>query len=116
MQVYWLEQAVNDVPDNNNWLCTGELACLNRLRFAKRRADWRLGRWTAKRAVAARLGWPPYPPILADRNSAHAFRRPRCPYCSHGNTVGDLAQSPGGSRDVRCLIFGSQAGMRSGSR
>jgi len=28
---------------------------MNRLRIAKRRADWRLGRWTAKQAVAAFL-------------------------------------------------------------
>jgi 4'-phosphopantetheinyl transferase len=65
MQVYLLEQTVNDVPDNNAWLCPGEINRLNSLRFAKRRADWRLGRWTAKRAVAAYLAWPPYPPILA---------------------------------------------------
>ena len=31
------------------------------MRFPKRRADWRLGRWTAKRAVACHLGMPSLP-------------------------------------------------------
>jgi 4'-phosphopantetheinyl transferase len=53
MDVYWLEQSEADVPLENDWLSARELACLNSLRFPKRRADWRLGRWTAKRALAA---------------------------------------------------------------
>jgi 4'-phosphopantetheinyl transferase len=64
MHIYWLEQTERDVPVHNKWLCPGEAACLSNLRFAKRRADWRLGRWTAKRAICARLAWPPYPQIL----------------------------------------------------
>lgn len=71
MHIYWLEQAEKDVPANDNWLCSNEVACLEKLRFAKRRSDWRLGRWTAKRAVSARLNWPPYPQILA-RIEIHA--------------------------------------------
>jgi 4'-phosphopantetheinyl transferase len=55
MDVYWLEQSEADVPPENFWLGNNEAACLNRLRFAKRRADWLLGRWTAKRALAAYL-------------------------------------------------------------
>lgn len=65
MRVYWLKQIEKDVPPNDNWMCASEITCLNRLRFAKRRADWRLGRWTAKHAVAACLDWPTSPPILA---------------------------------------------------
>jgi 4'-phosphopantetheinyl transferase len=53
MDVYWLDQTQADVPAGDEWLCAREAACLARLRFAKRRADWRLGRWTAKRALAA---------------------------------------------------------------
>ena len=64
MHIYWMEQAENDVPVNDNWLCSNEVACLKNLRFAKRRADWRLGRWTAKRAIATCLNWPPHPQIL----------------------------------------------------
>lgn len=58
MAVYWLEQTEADVPAENQWLSAGETLCLSGLRFAKRRADWRLGRWTAKRAVAACLNLP----------------------------------------------------------
>ena len=51
-QVYWLEQLEADLPAHNDWLSAGEAACLDTMRIPKRRADWRLGRWTAKRAVA----------------------------------------------------------------
>lgn len=56
--VYWLEQTEADVPVDNDWLGPDELVRLSGLRFAKRRADWRLGRWTAKRALAAHLKIP----------------------------------------------------------
>jgi len=55
MDVYWLEQTEADVPPENDWLGASEVARLNSMRFAKRRTDWRLGRWTAKRALAACL-------------------------------------------------------------
>jgi|HubBroStandDraft_4_1064222.scaffolds.fasta_scaffold05939_2 4'-phosphopantetheinyl transferase len=55
MDVYWLEQSEADVPAPDDWFSESEVAQLGRFRFAKRRADWRLGRWTAKRAVAASL-------------------------------------------------------------
>ena len=50
--VFWFEQRQEDVPENDDWLSSGELAVLSRLVFLKRRADWRLGRWTAKCAFA----------------------------------------------------------------
>jgi 4'-phosphopantetheinyl transferase len=56
MGVYWLEQTEADVPAENQWLGANETICLSSMRFAKRRDDWRLGRWTAKHAVAAHLG------------------------------------------------------------
>ncbi len=55
MDVYWLEQAESEVPDDNLWLSPAEAAHLETIRFAKRRADWRLGRWTAKLAIEAYL-------------------------------------------------------------
>lgn len=58
MNVYWLEQTVTDVPAENDWLTGNEVARLEALRFARRRSDWRLGRWTAKRAVATYLNLP----------------------------------------------------------
>jgi 4'-phosphopantetheinyl transferase len=64
-QVYWLEQTEADVPAENDWLSTGECVSLNGMRFVKRRTDWRLGRWTAKCAVASFLRMPADPPVLA---------------------------------------------------
>jgi 4'-phosphopantetheinyl transferase len=58
MNVSWLEQTEADVPAENDWLHAREAIGLNGLRFAKRRADWRLGRWTAKRALALCLNLP----------------------------------------------------------
>jgi 4'-phosphopantetheinyl transferase len=58
MDVYWLEQAEADVPAENRWLSAREMVALDSMRFAKRRNDWRLGRWTAKCALAACLNLP----------------------------------------------------------
>jgi 4'-phosphopantetheinyl transferase len=58
MDVYWLEQSESDVPAQNRWLSANEALTLSGMRFAKRRNDWRLGRWTAKRALAACLELP----------------------------------------------------------
>src|SRR6516164_3359283 len=66
MNVYWLEQTEGDVPPHHDWLSANEAARLNDMRFAKRRADWRLGRWTAKRALAAYLNLPSHPQALTD--------------------------------------------------
>lgn len=66
MPVYWLEQAQSDVPAGDQWLNAGEKSRVAGLRIHKRRADWRLGRWTAKRAVAACLNLPADFDSLAD--------------------------------------------------
>jgi 4'-phosphopantetheinyl transferase len=58
MLVEWHERNETDVPTDDSWLSPWELATLARMRFAKRRSDWRLGRWTAKWAVASMLGLP----------------------------------------------------------
>jgi 4'-phosphopantetheinyl transferase len=55
MKVYWLEQTRADVPPDNEWLSPAEADRLSRMMVPKRRDDWRLGRWTAKRAIADRL-------------------------------------------------------------
>ncbi len=47
-----------DVPADAGWLTDTELQLLVAFRIPKRRDDWRLGRWAAKRAVAAALGRP----------------------------------------------------------
>jgi 4'-phosphopantetheinyl transferase len=51
----WLLQPAAEVPAGDDWLAPVERARLAQLHVAKRRADWRLGRWTAKRAIAAAL-------------------------------------------------------------
>lgn len=55
MELYWLEQTAACVPHGDEWLSPAERQALGRLHVPKRRADWRLGRWTAKVAIAARL-------------------------------------------------------------
>lgn len=55
MKLYWLEQSEADIPADDQWLSAHETIRLHSLHVAKRRADWRLGRWTAKCALAARL-------------------------------------------------------------
>jgi 4'-phosphopantetheinyl transferase len=66
MNVYWLEQTVADVPELPVWLSTKEATRLGSLRFAKRHADWQLGRWTAKLALATHWKLPAQPDIMAD--------------------------------------------------
>jgi 4'-phosphopantetheinyl transferase len=58
MKVYWLEQTEADVPMENDWLSANETVRLSAMRFLKRRADWRLGRWTAKCALSVQLDLP----------------------------------------------------------
>jgi 4'-phosphopantetheinyl transferase len=48
--------AMAEVPPGDAWLGPHERAVGAALRFPKRRADWRLGRYAAKRAAAAWLG------------------------------------------------------------
>lgn len=45
-----------EVPEGDAWLSSEEIERQQRFPIDRRRADFRLGRWTAKRAVAAWLG------------------------------------------------------------
>jgi 4'-phosphopantetheinyl transferase len=49
------ERSHGDLPAGDGWLHPNEAARLAGMRFPKRRADFRLGRWTAKKAVAEYL-------------------------------------------------------------
>ena len=53
--IAYLLQSLADVPRSDAWLAPAERDHLASLRVPKRRADWRLGRWTAKNALARRL-------------------------------------------------------------
>ncbi len=54
----WLTRALTDVPRHDRWLSEREREIVSTLRIPKRRADWRLGRWAAKAALAAWQGLP----------------------------------------------------------
>lgn len=97
MRSHWLEQQLADVPEHDDWLGSREHALLKKLRFAKRRADWRLGRWTAKSALAAYCEIPhrlfSELEIIPERSGAPAvlFREQPFPISislSHRNGVG----------------------------
>jgi 4'-phosphopantetheinyl transferase len=61
----WLTRELDDVPRHDRWLSDQEREALSALTVAKRRADWRLGRWAAKAAVAAWRGAPPESVVIA---------------------------------------------------
>jgi 4'-phosphopantetheinyl transferase len=65
MEVHWFEQSLADVSAQDDWLGPWESSHLSTLRFPKRRSDWRLGRWTAKHAVAYDLHLTPNAKNLA---------------------------------------------------
>lgn len=48
----------HQVPDHSRWLTSAEADRLDAMRFTKRRDESRLGRWTAKHAVARALDLP----------------------------------------------------------
>jgi len=54
-QARWLLQTAENQPDAVDWLGPREAAVFAGIRFEKRRSEWLLGRWTAKRALAACL-------------------------------------------------------------
>jgi len=68
----WLSQAEAHVPSGSEWLSEKETGWLAGMRFPKRRNEFRLGRWTAKRAIAIGLGLPEHPAALADIEIARA--------------------------------------------
>ncbi len=57
----WLGQSLVDVPVEDGWLSPSEATAAAALRFQKRRASFRLSRWTAKRAISLWLGRPDDP-------------------------------------------------------
>lgn len=62
---YWFEQRECDVPRDDAWLSDMEREQSGAMRVPKRRSDWRLGRWTAKLAVASFYQLPADPEVLA---------------------------------------------------
>ncbi|MCL4837811.1 MAG: 4'-phosphopantetheinyl transferase superfamily protein [Thermoanaerobaculia bacterium] len=61
----WLSQGMGDLPADDCHLTPREAARLAGMRFEKRRSEFRLGRFTAKRALALALGRDAAPAALA---------------------------------------------------
>src|SRR3954452_25401639 len=59
LRVAWLTRRATDVPAGDGWLGAQEREVQAGLRVARRREDSRLGRVTAKHAVAAYAGGDP---------------------------------------------------------
>jgi 4'-phosphopantetheinyl transferase len=52
----WHSLGEEDLPPGWEWLSTAEVQRMRSMRFAKRRGEWLLARWTAKQAIAHHLG------------------------------------------------------------
>jgi 4'-phosphopantetheinyl transferase len=99
MDLYWLEQTEADIPADNDWLTPRESLRLEAMRFPKRRSDWRLGRWTAKCAVAACL--PGYPaPTEIEIRAADCG----APEIFYSNYPSDLRISLSHRHGVSCCV------------
>ncbi len=55
LTLYFLIQSLSDLPDDDRWLAPDERLRAAGFRFPKRRNEWLLGRWTAKRALRSFL-------------------------------------------------------------
>jgi len=53
MTIRWLLRGALAMPDTDDWLGQDEKKILDGFRFPKRRAEWKLGRYTAKRALSS---------------------------------------------------------------
>ena len=51
--IAWLVLGQDDCPGDDHWLGPAERDTVAAMAVARRRRDWRLGRWTAKRAIFA---------------------------------------------------------------
>ena len=65
LATWWLARGEDRLPAAGDWLSAAERGRAGALRYAKRRTDFLLGRWTLKLAVARVLGWPDDPAVLA---------------------------------------------------
>ena len=80
--VYWFSQRLADVASGSAWLSADERVKEASFRFPKRRADWRLGRWTAKHALS-RL---------------HTGRA--APACGEGLALAEVRPTPSGAPEA----------------
>jgi len=57
MTIRWTLLPASELPQGDDWLGAEERKVLAGLRFQKRRSDWRLGRFVAKRTVSSLVGF-----------------------------------------------------------
>jgi hypothetical protein len=57
LATWWLARGEDQLPATADWLSAAERGQAGALRYAKRRTDFLLGRWTLKLAVSKVLGW-----------------------------------------------------------
>ena len=72
MTIRWMLLRASALPAGDDWLSANERKVLAGLKFAKRRSDWRLGRFVAKQALASFTGIDRLDrvEIIADENGA----------------------------------------------
>ncbi len=101
----WLLQHLADVPADDGWLAAAEAARLATMRTAKRAAEFRLGRWTARRMLASWAGLPCPPDRLEIRAAEDGAPEPwldgrRLPFAlslSHRDGVALCVAGPEGT-------------------
>jgi 4'-phosphopantetheinyl transferase len=102
--IRWHACQARDVPRGDAWLSERERACLEPMRFVKRRRDWRLGRWAAKQALSMHLDVGPEAiEILAAADGAPEAFAGGAPAgvglsISHRGGAALCAIAPGGTR------------------
>jgi hypothetical protein len=74
LRTWWLARGEDQLPDMGDWLSAAERARAVSMRYAKRRTDFVLGRWTLKHAVARVLGWPDDAETLARIEARPGYR------------------------------------------
>lgn len=123
LKVLWFEQTIADVPATDEWLAPAEQEKMRAFRVPKRASDWRLGRWTAKRALAHSHNLPGHPEALsaieivpADSGAPFAFVEGKPSSCaisiSHSHGRAACATAPGNAAlgcDVECIESRSDA-------
>ena len=58
VEVRWLSQGLDDVPEGNGWLSPVEAERLATMRYAKRSSEFLVSRATSKQAIARAVGLP----------------------------------------------------------
>jgi len=76
--IIWALVAADEVPEGDGWLSEIERKSQEELRAPTRRAEWRVGRWAAKRVLGAwwESGSPEGSSPSSDESSVEATRKP----------------------------------------